>query len=497
MGVRFFKNPAEISSLFRLLLVSVCAFGLSARADDISLPSDISPELSTKYNEGVELLNAGKGSAAAEKFSDVVKGLPSSPAAHMAYAAALETSGNMKDAISEFENAASLKPDHDELLYNLGRVYQISGDRDRAIRQWERYLWLYRDGRHAAYVKEALPMLKNEQSTASVFADSKGRDDYLEETLSKGALRWKLDKMPVSVYINNGAGVPAYKPAYDLLVRQCFADWESATEGKLRFKPVDTAEQAQIEVKWTGNPANFGNSTEAGEARPQSNGNNLYHVDILLCTKGLNGGPVIGLKATCLHEIGHSLGLLGHSSNRGDIMFMMSRGENEAEVLSARDINTARLLYGLSDAQLSSYNKYVHNDSPFLHGGSSSYERMRAYYADGNTAFKAGRYLEAAVEWEHALEIKPYNVNFKINIGNAYMLQARQELKDNNVAKSKLHLNTAMKYFKDASRNDYASNCATVLALIAHTEKNEPEAKRLEAEAAELKKNAAPAPKQP
>lgn len=459
------------------------------------LPSDLTNEQRSQYNEGVESLNSGRADLAADKFAGLVKDLPSSAAAHMAYAASLEAQGKISEAITEFETAAGLKPDNDELLFDLGRVYQRSGNRDKAIRQWERYLWLYRDGKQASYVKESLAMLQKEQAAANVFVDSKGRDDYLDESLSKGAFRWKLDKMPVSVYINNGEGVSAFRPEYDLLLRQCFAEWESATDGKLKFAPADSAEKAQIEVKWTANPADFGNSTEAGEARPQTFENNLYHVEILLCTKGLNGGPVQGFKGTCLHEIGHAIGLSGHSAERNDIMFMIAKSDGDALVLSARDIKTARLLYSISDTQLISYNKYRRNDSPFLHNSNNKFDLMRAYFADGSQAFKAGRYLEAANEWEHALEIKPDTINFKVNIANAYSLQSRLDLKAMDLTKAKIHLQVAQRYYSEAARYDSAASCADGLALIAHMQKNEPEAKRLEAEAADLKKKVFAVPK--
>lgn len=488
--MRFYR-----SSFSFLIAASLILSAHVAHAEDIGLPSDISTELRAKYNEGVELLNSGKSAAAAEKFSDLVRDLPSSAAAHMAYASALEAAGKSSQAVSEYETASTIMPDNEDVLYFLGRAYQVTGDRDKAIRQWDRYLWLYRDGKYASYVKDALPMLKGEKSKASVFADSKGRDDYLDETLSKGAFRWEAEKMPVAVFINDGAGVPGYKPAYDMLVRQAFADWEAATDGRLRFKPVTSPEQANIEVKWTGNPADFGNSTEAGEARPQTYGNHLQHVEILLGTKGLQGAAVQGLRGTALHEIGHAIGLSGHSSNREDIMFMMSRAEEETQGLSARDIKTAWLLYCLTEAQLGSYNKYVKNDAPFFHNAASSYERARAYFADGSVAYKNGRYLEAAHAWEQALEIRPDTVNFKINIGNAYVLAAGPELKAKNLAKAKLHLQSAVKYFKEASKFDQAVICLNMLALIAHEEKNEPAAKKLEAESAELKQKVIPAKK--
>jgi predicted Zn-dependent protease len=53
-----------------------------------------------------------------------------------------------------------------------------------------------------------------------------------------------------------------------------------------------------------------------------------------------------------LHEIGHALGVMAHSANRHDIMFPFV---NEADSLSARDINTILSLYALGDQPLRRY----------------------------------------------------------------------------------------------------------------------------------------------
>ena len=50
---------------------------------------------------------------------------------------------------------------------------------------------------------------------------------------------------------------------------------------------------------------------------------------------------------TCLHEIGHVLGILGHSSDKKDIMYAISKSDTKKRTLSKKDINTLKLLYRL------------------------------------------------------------------------------------------------------------------------------------------------------
>lgn len=48
-----------------------------------------------------------------------------------------------------------------------------------------------------------------------------------------------------------------------------------------------------------------------------------------------------------LHEIGHALGIGGHSKSKGDIMYFSTEGYlNETGMISKRDVNTVKKIYG-------------------------------------------------------------------------------------------------------------------------------------------------------
>lgn len=477
-------------------LIALCLFAImgTAQADAqelLTLPDEASPEIREKFGDGIELLNSGKAAEAVEKLSDVTRALPNYAAGHVTYGMALEESGKTSEAVSEYESAARLSPDDEKVLFYLGRIYQMTGQRDNAILYWDRYLWLYPEARHATYVKGALELMKKEKNTSSVFADSKGKDNYLDETLSKGAARWSKNRMPIPVYIKSGAGVSGYKANYDLLLRQAFADWESASQGKVSFRPVNTLEESLIDCSWTSNPDDFANKTEAGETRCSLAGEKLAHASIFLLTKSMDGGAAIGLKGTCLHEIGHAIGLKGHSSADSDIMFMMSKNTSDSNTaLSDRDKRTVIALYSISDADMASYNRFVRRDKQFLHNASSDYDRARAFFEDGEAAFNSRKFLEAAQAWERAAEIQPDTVAYKIDLGHAYLNLAQQEIKANKLTSAKQHLDLAAKNYKSGHRRELAVIAYTALIQIAHLLKNENDERKYQAELAKVKQTA-------
>ena len=78
----------------------------------------------------------------------------------------------------------------------------------------------------------------------------------------------------------------------------------------------------------------------------------ISRVDITFLTVSANLPPLSttyskeDIRETALHEIGHALGLAGHSLNPNDVMYFASASiERKISELSSRDKNTIRKLY--------------------------------------------------------------------------------------------------------------------------------------------------------
>lgn len=135
----------------------------------------------------------------------------------------------------------------------------------------------------------------------------------------------------VTYYIADGEPGSQFRPSDKDLAAWALKAWEKSAGGTLRFEPSGE-DDALVRVYWV--PASFG---QYGEMRSLLlRGKRGAAVYIRPDTEAL--GPDIATLAradslwrdtivylTCLHELGHALGL-AHTSNFGDIMYFFGFG---------------------------------------------------------------------------------------------------------------------------------------------------------------------------
>ena len=180
-------------------------------------------------------------------------------------------------------------------------------------------------------------------------------DNYIQQVpYHDKILRWDTKTFPLKVYVEETPNVPSY---YIPNARLAFASWSETTNGLITFEFVNDAELADIDFRFI----NKDNSTCKEEgcqyvlayALPTVDGNKLKKFDIRFSTKNNNEtffSPTDIYVAT-MHEIGHSLGIIGHSFYEENLMYPSNVEENplfskyKARGINIEDLNTLRLLY--------------------------------------------------------------------------------------------------------------------------------------------------------
>ncbi len=183
-------------------------------------------------------------------------------------------------------------------------------------------------------------------------------DNYIEQVpLDKGIMRWDESKFPLKIAIINTAqaDIPAY---YNSEILKAFGQWQASTDF-ITFSTTNSTKDANIIVNISQPPSNLCSEKNCkyvvGYTTPDFKNSTLNKMTIILYAKDPFGNFFSDkeLYNTILHEIGHALGIMGHSYSSEDLMFMATDSDDNFyapyrssfQYLSSKDINTIKLLY--------------------------------------------------------------------------------------------------------------------------------------------------------
>ena len=131
------------------------------------------------------------------------------------------------------------------------------------------------------------------------------------------------------------------------ILKNAFSIWDSSMRDNLNFIFVNNKEEADISIKYVeqlgGTKLGITNSSYINiQGRIY-----LHKANIFISKTHPIGSKQsdASLLKTTLHEIGHAIGLLGHSNSINDIMYYSSASTKNTSP-SLRDIDTVNKLYG-------------------------------------------------------------------------------------------------------------------------------------------------------
>jgi tetratricopeptide (TPR) repeat protein len=366
--------------------------------------------LADSFSDGVSAYKAKNYPRAATLLQKALREDSRNPEAMFYLGMAQVHTSNYDAARKAFETVIQMVPTNHEL----------------AVKARNNITWL---------TKQQITLASNSGKAAQVLKTSMSRsskDNYLTHVIPGGkVVHFSTAKMPLKVYIADGLGVQGWNTGMKQVVTHAMRTWQSASRGKISFTQTYTESNADIIVKWQ---RNFSDNI-LGVSPFQMVNDTIIRSDINLAVFYPDSNqpiPMEDLKGIAVHEMGHAIGIRGHSPYPEDIMYY-SKTRRQA-TLSERDMNTVGMLYKL-DAD-------IQNNTGMNTAMTKKYYDL---YEQGLKAQTSNQPASAINFYRQAMQISRNMPEAKFNLGALLINEGNKMIRQNN-------LNGARRNFAEAAQ---------------------------------------------
>lgn len=390
------------------LIFALCMGCPTAAREDGHQAPDRHPSADAELQQIAKLIEANSSSQAEERLKTYLSMHPDSVDGRLQYAGLLYGQARYFACIDQCRKVVAADSHAAEAWHHLGNAYQQVHKPENALDAYQKYLALSTTAQpqYQTLINLLAEQVKDKQTT---IAQESKTDNYLNAVTEHGLFRWSHTS-PITVFINPGDNIPSYRPEFEEALRQAFEDWCEATDHKFAFTIQEQENKPDITVTWTNDLHAPEFTAEAGDCRLSAGPNGLDSAKIRLLTVDPFKEAPLGkeaLHAVCLHEIGHALGLQGHSGAESDIMFPILREDS----VSPRDRQTLFALYS-PDLKISSQLRAIDAYGRQL----PKPQLAQRYVMDGSTACVGGDFKNGKELLEKALQLEPSNQLARSNL---------------------------------------------------------------------------------